>query len=905
MEHKQYSAFISYRHMTPDQEIAKRLHTLIETYGIPGSVRKKTGKKKMGYVFRDQEELPLSSDLGRDIETALDRSEWFIAICSPRYLQSRWCLREMEYFIERKGRDHILTLLVEGEPADAFPEMIRFTTDENGNKTELEPLAADVRGKTLSDCFRKLKEEKLRILAPMLGLTFDDLKRRARKRKIRIAAAVAAVSLAAAAGMITYSAINHNRQEKLRQEAAEQQQVAEEERKRAEEEQRKAEEERKRAEEEQRRAEEERLNALNNSIGESVQKAISLRENGDRQQSAALLLDALKISEDNDNLRRDEIIYQTQKTMYIEPFTVISKPNIQNMRIVSAQVSSDGTTAVAISNGDSAAIIDLTEEKVLYTVSKGKAIDYVLFSQDGSRFLAIYGYYQFVTVWNTADGSEVYSYESKTGEGYLANVRFFHGPDDLLMQDGPSFYTVSLPEGQEKQFYTIGEQQDGYDYDRNVYTLGRGVPLNQIITDVADVYANMPMEVTPDGSKILIAGLDGKTGTILLDDQGQRISLLDQMPGTLVDFYDISPDGSLASCQSLLGFTCVWETETGRMRYMKSMNRSLSSIITAPRFSPDSQKTACMSNGTLIVAEARNGKELFHIDMKWSEELQVQPHLDWSPDGKYLIIDNMNLYIIDAESGEIALEQDGIENGSAFNNAVPAGNDRVFVTRSGGEAACYSLPGISSMGFGENYTGNLVGWSPDNASEAWEQAPKGEHQLTDSFRVLSGLSDFDPVLHYSREGEYAALTYPDGTIEVFRKGEEKPFLVNAHFAAAPLAFGICGDVMVASENTGRMMFQNLQNGELKILDGEPYLTLIFDGNLLLASRYEAKEIDVYDYKKGELLFTMRSSEPFRNGGFSADGKYAVFYTDNRCMTAVLWRDEEDLLKQAMKLAPNH
>jgi hypothetical protein len=74
---------------------------------------------------------------------------------------------------------------------------------------------------------------------------------------------------------------------------------------------------------------------------------------------------------------------------------------------------------------------------------------------------------------------------------------------------------------------------------------------------------------------------------------------------------------------------------------------------------------------------------------------------------------------------------------------------------------------------------------------------------------------------------------------------------------------------------------------------------------LLASRYEAKEIDVYDYKKGELLFTMRSSEPFRNGGFSADGKYAVFYTDNRCMTAVLWRDENDLLKQARKLAPNH
>ena len=877
MEHKHYSAFISYRHMTPDQEIAKRLHTLIETYGIPGSVRKKTGKKKMGEVFRDQEELPLSNDLGRDIETALDRSEWFIAICSPRYLQSRWCLREMEYFIEHKGRDHILTLLVEGEPADAFPEMIRFVTDENGNKTEMEPLAADVRGETLSDSFRKLKEEKLRILAPMLGLTFDDLKRRARKRKIRIAAAIAAASLVAAAGIITYSAINRNRQEKLRQEAAQQQRLAEE----------------------------ERLNAVNNNIGESIQKAISSRENGDRQQSAALLLDALKISEENEDLRRDEIIYQIQKTMYIEPFTEISKPNIQNMRIVATQVSPDGTTAVCISNGDSAAVIDLMEGTVLYTVSKGKKIDRVSFSQDGSRFLAIYDYYHFVTVWNTADGSEVYNYESRTGQGYLANVRFFHGPDDLLLQDGASFYAVSLPEGQEKLLYTMGEQQDGYDYDWNVYTIGKGVPINQIITDIADGYANMPMEVTPDGSKVLIAGMDGKTGTILLDDQGRRISLLDQMPGTFFDFYDISPDGSLVSCQSIYGFVCVWETETGWMRYMKSMNRSLSTIITAPRFSPDSRKTACMSNSTLIVSEARTGKELLRIDLKWSEELQVQPSLNWTQDGKYLIVDNMNLYIIDAVSGEILLEQDGIDSGSAFNNAVPAGNDRVFVTRSGGEAACYSLPGISSMGFGETYTGDMIGWTPDDASTAWENVPEGEHQVTDTFRVLSGLSDFDPVLHYSREGDYAALAYPDGTIEVFRKGEEKPFLVNAHFASAPLAFAICEDVMVASENTGRMMFQNLQSGELKILDGDPHLTLIFDGDLLLASRYEAMEMDVYDYKKGELLFVMRSSEPFIRGGFSADGQYAVFYTDNRCMTAALWRDENELLKQTRKLAPNH
>ena len=151
-EQKTYCAFISYRHQSPDQEIAKALHTAIETYKIPVSVRKQTGKKHMGKVFRDQEELPLSSNLGADIEAALDQSEWFIAICSPRYLESKWCLRELEYFIEHKGYDRVLTVLVEGEPEDSFPEMIRFIENADGTKTELEPLAGDVRAATPAKC---------------------------------------------------------------------------------------------------------------------------------------------------------------------------------------------------------------------------------------------------------------------------------------------------------------------------------------------------------------------------------------------------------------------------------------------------------------------------------------------------------------------------------------------------------------------------------------------------------------------------------------------------------------------------------------------------------------------------------------------------------------------------------
>ena len=75
MSERGFTAFISYRHQSPDMDVAQRLHTAIETYRIPAGIRKKTGRKKMGLVFRDQEELPLSSDLGKDIETALDAAQ--------------------------------------------------------------------------------------------------------------------------------------------------------------------------------------------------------------------------------------------------------------------------------------------------------------------------------------------------------------------------------------------------------------------------------------------------------------------------------------------------------------------------------------------------------------------------------------------------------------------------------------------------------------------------------------------------------------------------------------------------------------------------------------------------------------------------------------------------------------
>ncbi|MCR4586565.1 MAG: toll/interleukin-1 receptor domain-containing protein [Lachnospiraceae bacterium] len=176
-----YDAFISYRHSELDMEIAKKLHRGLETFVIPSSVRKKYGKKKIERVFRDQEELPIGSDLDDNITSALKESEYLIVICSPRTPKSVWVCKEIDTFIKLHDRNHVLAILIEGEPNESFPAQL--LVDENGKPVE--PLAADIRGETRKERDKKFKTELMRLCAPLIGCEYDDLKQRHRERIIR------------------------------------------------------------------------------------------------------------------------------------------------------------------------------------------------------------------------------------------------------------------------------------------------------------------------------------------------------------------------------------------------------------------------------------------------------------------------------------------------------------------------------------------------------------------------------------------------------------------------------------------------------------------------------------------------------------------------------------------------
>ena len=195
-----YDAFISYRHSEFDSFVVENLHKKLESFKLPKSVlhKVKNGRTRINRVFRDVDELPLADNLSEPINDALRNSDYLITVCTPRYPESRWCMKEIEVFLQTHTRDHILVVLAEDEPVNSFPEILTLeeveTVDEKGEKViirrELEPLAADTRGENRKEVLKAMDTAVIKLAAAMFGLNFDDLRQRQREQKIRRMAAV-------------------------------------------------------------------------------------------------------------------------------------------------------------------------------------------------------------------------------------------------------------------------------------------------------------------------------------------------------------------------------------------------------------------------------------------------------------------------------------------------------------------------------------------------------------------------------------------------------------------------------------------------------------------------------------------------------------------------------------------
>jgi tetratricopeptide (TPR) repeat protein len=163
-------------------------------------------------VFRDREELATSSDLAQSVCEALEESFTLIVICSPNSASSPWVNEEIRTFTALGRRDRIQCLIVGGVPGasrapggDPALECLPPALFEGGGR---EPLASDIRpggdGRPAA---------RLKLLAGVIGVSYDILRQREhvrRARRLMITSAVLGLGFVVMSGLAVSALLARN-----------------------------------------------------------------------------------------------------------------------------------------------------------------------------------------------------------------------------------------------------------------------------------------------------------------------------------------------------------------------------------------------------------------------------------------------------------------------------------------------------------------------------------------------------------------------------------------------------------------------------------------------------------------------------------------------------------------------
>lgn len=220
-----YNAFISYKHAPEDNRVAEAIHKGLERFHIPTKIQKQTGFRRINRIFRDTEELPITSNLNDTIAAALDNSDYLIVICSTNTKESIWVQREIEYFLRNHSIKQVYTVLVNGDPQQVIPEILQYENrqfqDQFGQmqtfRVPIEPLSCDYR----MPLGKADKIELPRLVSGLIGCSYDELMNRRRQyvlKQVMLGFSAALLLTIAFCGYLVYSrnAIHENYLESLR-----------------------------------------------------------------------------------------------------------------------------------------------------------------------------------------------------------------------------------------------------------------------------------------------------------------------------------------------------------------------------------------------------------------------------------------------------------------------------------------------------------------------------------------------------------------------------------------------------------------------------------------------------------------------------------------------------------------
>ena len=156
-----------------EKRIADALIRELESYRVPRDVAKRVGKRSVEDITEP----------------------WLIVVCTPDTPPDPAINGEIDRFIGLGLYTHILTLLDSDRPEKSFPPQLLSFVRADGTVEAREPLAANIHAPSFGEKTRRLKVEKLRLLAPMFSVAFDDLMNRRRRARDRVLAAIGAAAV--------------------------------------------------------------------------------------------------------------------------------------------------------------------------------------------------------------------------------------------------------------------------------------------------------------------------------------------------------------------------------------------------------------------------------------------------------------------------------------------------------------------------------------------------------------------------------------------------------------------------------------------------------------------------------------------------------------------------------------
>ena len=834
MESYSYKAFISYRHLEPDQTIAKKLHTMIENFRIPASIKKSLNIKKMGRVFRDQEELPLSSDLGNDIHRALENAEWLIVICSPRLLESRWCLEEINYFRSLGKEDHILTVLVEGEPTDSFPEVLCYQ-EIDGQRIPKEPLAADVRDTSISRMLKKLKTEKLRILAPMLDVHFDDLKQRTKVRRRRIITGVSIAAFVVIGAFLAYALIQNQRLEK------------------------------------------ERRTALDQQMKLLIEESNTEVSSGNKRLAEKYLADAdvirKQIGTENDELYKESLEY----AVYSGSFERVLNIDSNNRHFGEFVFSSDDKKLLAITNVNSACMIDAETGRILYTVSRANTgmVDEVGFLDNDEYFYMVDSWYGFVSVYNAKDGS--FAAELDMSDGMAWNIgekAFALGGNKLLVvkRDALMIWDYKADTVEE----ILPASENGLD----AYTQGLIVALSN------------------DRKTIAVGSHGGGNGGFLYNlETGEKLDLaIDPVRG----YYSLSFSGDDRYLGAISGTKyIVWDTQTGQEVLLEDFDKdgTMPDSITLSK----NGSYAAVTGTSLLVKDVASGKTLWTMDA----DSNIVFSGVFSEDEELLSVSGGISGIFDTKSGTCISNQ----GGTVFSH-----DGRSLVSGSyENEPVLLSTPESATVKKEEGFTGTL--YETERFTElAGSFQIYQNHVVGDIYTTGVNSAGRQAMAYTDPSASWLAYCYQDGFIEIYRipteADAEEDNVLKAEYAMAEHCYYNVNDVVFHDSLMAscggydpRCVLFDLETGSIRyVLPGTEYCygsEFSPDGSkIILLCGQDRKTAPVYSTETGNLLFTLQSESPIQTIGFTEDGSQAVAVSsDGTAIIGELYTNLEALINR--------